>query len=106
MTKSKVNATSLQAIYKYDIASKVPIHGKISFLDLASKCDIYELDLRRILRFAMVHHRVFIEPEKGFVAHTAASRILAENSGVYDGLGVMFDECWQSMAQVGTLVKA
>lgn len=100
---SQLNGTSLQAIYRYNIVSKVPVHGTISFLELASRCDIYEPDLRRILRFAMVHHRVFTEPEKGFVAHTAASKILAEHADVYDGLGVMFDECWQSMAQVQTL---
>ncbi|MCJ1353124.1 MAG: hypothetical protein MMC33_003109 [Icmadophila ericetorum] len=94
-----LNATSLQAIYKFEIAQKVPIHGEISFASLAELSNLDELDLRRILRFAIVHHRVFCEPRKGYVAHSAASRRLAENAGARDGLGLMFDECWQSMAR-------
>lgn len=97
---AQVNATSLQAIYKFGIAARVPIHGEVSYADLAELCGLYELDLRRILRFAMVHHRVFYEPRKGFVRHTAASRRLAEDSGAQDEVGLMYDECWQSMARV------
>lgn len=67
---SKYNATSLQAIYKFDIARKIPIDSDISFTDLAKLCDIYEPDLKRILRFAMCYYHVFCEPRKGFVAHT------------------------------------
>lgn len=70
---------SLQAIYKYDIASKVPIGGGISFAELAEKCGLSEINMRRIFRFAMTYHRVFKEPRKGYVAHTAASRKLAED---------------------------
>jgi hypothetical protein len=78
----------------------VPIHGEIAFTELAKLCDIYEPDLRRILRFAMCYHRCFREPRKGFVAHTATSRSIVERPGVEDTLGVMFDECWQSYARV------
>ena len=103
--RPKVNATSLQAIYKFEIASKVPIHEQISYQRLAELCHLCEPDLRRILRFAMVHYRVFREPRKGFVAHTAASRRLAEDPRMRDGLGLMFDECWQSMARVNTAAR-
>ena len=78
----------------------MPIHGEISFVELAKLCDIYEPDLRRILRFAMCYFRAFREPRKGFVSHTATSRSIAESPGVRDALGVMFDECWQSYARV------
>jgi len=78
----------------------VPLHGEISFADLALRCDIHEPDLRRLLRFAMCYHRCFREPRKGFVAHTAASRSIVERPGVKDALGVMFDECWQGYARV------
>lgn len=94
------NGTSLQAIYRFDIASKVPMYDEISFVELARLCDIYEPDLRRILRFAMCYHHCFREPRKGFVAHTATSRSIIERPGVKDALGVMFDECYQSYARV------
>lgn len=94
---------SLQAIYNYDIASKVPLHGEISFRELADQCDLDEVNLRRILRFAMAFHHVFHEPRNGFVAHSAASRKLAEDPLAKAGLGYMFDEVWQAFAQVSNL---
>ena len=72
----------------------------MSFEDLAHKCGLDKINLRRFLRFAMVWHRVFQEPRKGFVAHTAASRKLAEDPLAQAGLGYMFDEVWHSFAQV------
>ncbi|KAL8658824.1 MAG: hypothetical protein Q9226_000757 [Calogaya cf. arnoldii] len=94
------NATSLEAIYKYGIAEKVPLDGMISYPELAQLCDIYEPDLRRVLRFAMCYHRAFSEPTKGFVAHSAASRAIVEKAGVRDALGFMFAETYQSFARV------
>ncbi|KAJ5092932.1 hypothetical protein N7456_008793 [Penicillium angulare] len=92
------NGVGLQAVYKYDIASKVPLNGEISFAELADKCDLSEVNIRRILRFTMSFHHVFREPRKGFVAHSAASRKLVEDSNARDGLGYMFDEVWQGFA--------
>lgn len=97
-----LNGTSLNAIYAYDIASKVPLESAISYSDLAKQCDLSELDLRRILRFAMCWHRVFHEPKRGYVAHTVASRQLMEDRKAYDMAGLMFDECWQGMAMVSS----
>lgn len=90
----------LQAIYKLSIENKLPIHGEISFVELTKLCDIHELDLSRLMRFAMYYYRAFREPRKGFVSHTATSRSIAEKLEVRDTLGVMFDECWQSYARV------
>ena len=91
---------SLEAIYKYDLASKVPIHGEIPIVELAEQCEMNEPDLRRILRFAISHHRVFQEPRKGIITHSAASRRLVEDSAARDGLGLQFDDAWQSFARV------
>ncbi len=72
----------------------------ISFTQLAGLCGLQELDIRRILRFAMSWHRCFCEPKTGYVAHTAASRKIAEDPLMQDGVGLMFDECWPSYARV------
>ena len=95
-----MNGCSLQAIYRFDIATKLPLHGDISYVDLAKLCQIHERDLRRILRFSMAFHRIFRESKKGFVAHTAASRQLAENPDLRDTLGMWYEDCWPSMVQV------
>ncbi|TVY93429.1 O-methyltransferase, partial [Lachnellula willkommii] len=94
-----LNGTSLEAISRYDMARKIPIGGSISFQELADQCGLYEPDVRRIVRFAIAHHFVFREPRKGFVAHSAASRRLVDTQGARDGLGVMFDDCYQSFGR-------
>ncbi|TGO30616.1 hypothetical protein BPAE_0004g00740 [Botrytis paeoniae] len=99
------NGVSLQAIYRYDIASKVPINGEISFQDLSAKCGLSVINLQRILRFAMVWNRCFTEPRKGFVAHSAASRVLVDNPMARSGLGFMFDECWQAFSHTLDAVR-
>ncbi|KAH6679301.1 putative O-methyltransferase [Halenospora varia] len=89
-----INMTSLRAISHYRIAQKVPISGSISFLDLAELTGLYEHDLRRIIRYAISHHRVFKEVRKGIVAHSAASRRLAESERLQHVVGMTFDEVW------------
>jgi len=83
----------------WDIPSKVPIGGEISFEDLAKQCDLQMIDVRRLLRFAMVHHRVFQEKRPGYVSHSAASKNLAEEPQAMMGLGAMFDEGSQAFAR-------
>jgi len=99
------DGVSLQAIYRYDIAAKVPIHGEISYEDLSGKCGLSVINLRRILRFAMAWNRCFREPRKGFVAHSAASRVLVDNPMARSGLGFMFEECWQAFAHTLDAIK-
>lgn len=94
------NFSPLAAIYRFKIASFVPLNGSISFSDLAAKCGLLEHDLRRIIRYSVVYHRVFCEPEKGFVAHTAASTLLAENGMIGDLMGLTFEECWPAHGKV------
>ena len=69
---------SLRLILRLNIPSLVPVGSEVSFLDIASKTGLPELDIRRILRHAMCRH-IFVEPRKDYVAHTAISRLLAED---------------------------
>ena len=86
------------------MAQKVPLNGDISFTELAKQCGVEEPDMRCIVRFTIVHHRTFCEPRIGHVAHTAASRQLAENEHLRDGIGLMFDDFYQSFARVGKAI--
>ena len=90
------------AIYRFQIAEKVPIDGEISFAELADRCGLYEYDLRRIVRYAISHHRMFREPRKGVVAHSAASRQVAESPQLQNLMGLSWDECYPAHARVCT----
>jgi hypothetical protein len=68
----------MQAISRWGIARKVPLGSTTTFAALAAQCGVQEADMRRLLRYAMVHHRLFREPRPGVVAHSLASRLLAE----------------------------
>lgn len=69
----------------------------MSFTDLAKQCGVNAVDLRRVLRYAMCHHRLFCEPREGFVAHTLASRRLAEEPLLGDGLWLLGDLTYAAM---------
>jgi hypothetical protein len=88
------NFAPLAAVYHFQIASHVPLDEPISFTSLASKCNLHEHDLRRIIRYTSIHHRVFSEPKKGYAAHTAASKFLLQNPIAGDLMGLTFEECW------------
>ena len=49
--------------------------------------------VRRILRHAM-SYRIFQEVEKGFVAHTGASKLLAEDGDLRQWIGMVMEEMW------------
>ncbi|KAM7218255.1 S-adenosyl-L-methionine-dependent methyltransferase [Rhypophila decipiens] len=93
------NGTSLQAISKWKVAQKVPIHGQVSFDDLGKQVGVHPIDLRRVLRYAMCHHRLFCEPREGFVAHTLASRQLAEDPMLADGLWLLSEHTHQAQCR-------
>ncbi|KAF3770022.1 S-adenosyl-L-methionine-dependent methyltransferase [Cryphonectria parasitica EP155] len=91
------NGASLQAISRWNVASKVPLDGEVSFTDLAKECGVNAVDLRRVLRYAMCYHRLFCEPREGYVAHTLGSRKLAEEPLLGDGLWLLGDLTYAAM---------
>ncbi|EFQ36626.1 O-methyltransferase [Colletotrichum graminicola] len=68
-------------VSRFQIAQHVPVHGAISYPDLASKTGTGLGQLKRALRHLMTLH-VFVEPQPGRVAHTASSRRLVDSRGV------------------------
>jgi hypothetical protein len=95
----------MQAISRFDIASSFPVDEEATFVQISEKCGVSEDDVRRILRHAMIK-RIFKEPRKGVVAHTAASSLLAHDSQTADWVGASTDELWQAASQtINAMVK-
>lgn len=65
-------------ISHFEIAKIVPLEGDISYADIAAAVKVPVNKIRQVLRLAMTN-RVFYEPRHGYVAHTAASRLLKED---------------------------
>lgn len=92
------NALSQQAITRYGIAAVVPARGRVSFPDIAAKTPPREQIITRLLRHAITIH-IFDEPKPGFVAHTKASKILADLIG-NNWLGTGTEEMWPASTKV------
>jgi hypothetical protein len=83
----------LKFISRYNIANRIPLHGETAFKDLAIDIGIDEGAVARILRLAIAR-RIFCEPRPGFIAHSASSRQIAEDTRVADWVGANVDEMW------------
>ncbi|KAF2800469.1 putative hydroxyindole O-methyltransferase [Melanomma pulvis-pyrius CBS 109.77] len=84
---------ALHTIYRFNITTHLSLSEELSFSELAQRCGMEESDLRRVIRTAISHH-VFLEPRKGFVAHSATSRLIAENELVQNWLGFVCEDHW------------
>ena len=89
----------MQAVYRFKIASTFPINEETTFPQIAEKCGLNEPDVRRIVRHAIAH-RVFKEVKKGVIAHTAMSKLLAEDAQFQDYVGLGSDDIWGAAKEV------
>ena len=105
-----MNNLSLQAMWEFRVAEFVPLTGTIDFGELtqkvvvASGVDIGGMNLRRLIRHAMLNH-IFEEPKKGYVAHTSVSRLLLEDEPMNNWVGYMCRDLWLPAARVIDAMK-
>lgn len=92
----------LKLISRFDLAKNVPIDREISYADLAAGTGIHQSILCRILRLGIAYH-VFREPAPGLIAHSAASRQIAEDPNMADWVGASVDDMWPSAEKVHSL---
>lgn len=76
----------LQAVYKYKLASYVPLDGETTFQDISTASGLKEDLVRRFLQVACVKH-IFRQTGPTTIRHTAASRLIASSQGVMDEIG-------------------
>ncbi|KAI0448092.1 S-adenosyl-L-methionine-dependent methyltransferase [Xylaria telfairii] len=81
------------AIVRFGLAHLVPINGEITFSELAAAAGLGEVPVRKLIRHAITQH-IFHEPRPGVVAHSATSRLLAEDADVAAWVRWCADDCW------------
>ncbi|KAI0409402.1 sterigmatocystin 8-O-methyltransferase [Xylaria palmicola] len=92
------NMICFQAITRLRIAAMVPPNGQASYEDIARQTDLAEPVVRRLLQAAATM-RVFREPAAGVVAHTRASRLLADPR-MNDWLATHAEEGWPAAVKM------
>jgi hypothetical protein len=74
-------------------AKSFPVNETATYAQIAEKVGLDEVNVRRFLRHAMTN-RIFREIDPNTVAHTAASRVLAEDIAMDDWVGFCVDDMW------------
>jgi len=83
----------------------VPLNGDVSYADIAKSAGADEVNIRRLIRHAITN-RIFREPREGYVAHTAASRVLLEDTQMIDWVGLCSAEFFPAAARtIDAMVK-
>ncbi|KAF2248979.1 sterigmatocystin 8-O-methyltransferase [Trematosphaeria pertusa] len=72
-------SASMKAISRYSIAACLEPGETKTYKELADTCGLAERPLKHLLRHAMTM-RIFAEPEKGKVAHTAVSALMRDQN--------------------------
>ncbi|KAG5913039.1 Alpha-1,3-mannosyltransferase cmt1 [Claviceps africana] len=89
---SFLDTLSLHIIYSYGI-------------ELQTKTPLDSTNLARTLRHAMTNS-IFYEPSPGSIAHTAASRLLAEDQALQDWVGFQSEDIFPAAANVVNALRA
>ena len=85
-------------MHRYRIAEAFPVGSEASYTQISNACALSETQVRRIMRYTMTKY-LFTEPTPGFVAHTAASKVLAESQSMRDWIGMVCEEMWPAAAR-------
>jgi len=75
------------------------VDGEITFNRLATVIGMDEGAIARILRLGIAY-RIFREPRYGVIAHSAASRQIADDACVADWIGASVDDMWPAAHKV------
>ncbi|KAH6894150.1 putative O-methyltransferase [Thelonectria olida] len=92
-----LDTLSLQLITSYGIAKLVPFDKPIELTELQTKTTLDPVNLARALRHAMTN-QMFCEPSPGLIAHTAASRVLAEDEALQGWVGFNAEDIFPAAA--------
>jgi hypothetical protein len=93
-------ASALGVANHFHIAEHVPTEpgSEISFQDLSAKVGLDVNRLKRVLRVNTAH-RVFTEPHVGYIAHTAASKVMLDPDASA-WIGHQMEEIYKGSARV------
>ncbi|ROW15360.1 hypothetical protein VPNG_02376 [Cytospora leucostoma] len=92
---SESDLVSQQAVARFNLAQAFPVEGEITFRELSSAVGLGETHIRKLVRHAMTQ-KIFCEPRPGVVAHSACSRLIAEDEAIHSYLRFKTDDLWHA----------
>ncbi|AEO65259.1 uncharacterized protein THITE_2112095 [Thermothielavioides terrestris NRRL 8126] len=100
-----LDVLALTAVNHYGLAKLVPVDSTITLDELQTKTSLDPINLARLLRMAMTNG-IFREPSPGVIAHTAASRVLAEDENMQAWIGFNGEDIFPAAGHVLQALKA
>ncbi|AEO54737.1 hypothetical protein MYCTH_2297644 [Thermothelomyces thermophilus ATCC 42464] len=100
-----LDVLALTAVNHYGLAKLVPIDSTITLAELQTKTPLDPINLARLVRLAMTNG-IFREPSPGVIAHTSASRVLAEDENMQSWIGFNGEDIFPASAHVLQALKA
>ncbi|KAL8830047.1 MAG: hypothetical protein Q9191_001664 [Dirinaria sp. TL-2023a] len=92
--------SSLHAIYRFGLSTCFPEgEDETTFANISAVTGLAESHVQRLLRHAMTF-RIFQEPRRGIVRHTAASKMLAKNHRMRQWIGMTAEDFWPAATKV------
>jgi hypothetical protein len=98
-TWGHLDVLALQTINAFGIAKLFPINETITLSELTARSKLDKVNLARLVRYAITSN-VFREPSPGEIAHTAASRCLAEDEDLQAWVGFNTEDIFPASAHV------
>lgn len=86
-------------------AKLVPLDSPITLAELQQKTSLDPINLARVLRHAMTT-KIFSEPTHGTIAHTAASKLLAEDQALQAWVGFNTEDIFRAGGHVLEALRA
>lgn len=99
-----LDVLALQIINHFGIAKLFPAGQTIPLAELQAKTSLDPINLARSIRLAMTKG-IFSEPSPGVIAHTAASRALAEDDDLQAWIGFNAEDIFPASAHVLESIK-
>lgn len=97
-----LSSAAIQYLYHFRIAEFVPVEGKCAFQRVATKAGV-DVSQCSVLRAAMTSG-YFQEPEIGYVAHTAGSKLFL-NLDLKDAVGYVIEDTFPAASKLAEAVE-
>ena len=92
----------MKVILRFGIDKSFPVGKSSSFEDISQLSGLNVMNVRRIIRHAIINHRIFQEKKPGVITHSGLSALLATDEAVRNALIVGLDEFWPAGIKVPT----
>lgn len=90
----------MKTILRFKLDKSFPVGEATSFEALSNFSGLNVMNVRRIVRHAIINHRFFQEKIPGVITHSALTAVLARDDLMRNSLIVELDEFWPAGIKV------